>query len=104
MSSMQLQVLRKGAVYTCECAKCGATLYTHEWAHYDHNDRRDAMQAGTLPCDECFSGHADPGTFGPMRDMYAARLTMPGYLDSTEWTFGTNLRALVRTMKEMYGE
>lgn len=100
---MQLQITRKGALYSCECRSCGATLYTHEWADWDHNDRRDAMQDGTLPCDECFRGSADPETFGPLRSSYAARMTLPGYLDSTDWNYGTNLIALRRAMREMYG-
>jgi rRNA maturation protein Nop10 len=103
--TMQLQVTQKGALYTAECARCGATLYSHEWATFDHNDRRDAMQDGTLRCDECGNGTADPETFSAMPGRYyAARYSMPGYLDCTEWSYGTNRRALVRDVRDMYGD
>lgn len=103
MSFMQLDITQKGALYSCECSKCGAALYSHEWADWDHNERRDAMQAGTLRCDEC-SGRADPETFSqsPGR-FYAARYSAPGYLDRTDWTYGRNRRVLVREVREMYG-
>lgn len=103
MSFMQPDITAKGALYTCECAKCGATLYSHEWADWDHNDRRDAMESGTLRCDDC-SGHADPDTFSRMRGAYyAARYSAPGYLDRTEWQYGANKRALMATLRDMYG-
>lgn len=105
MSFMQLELTRKGSLYTCECSRCGATLYTHEWANWDHNERRDAMQDGTLRCDDCSTGRADPDTFGPMKGKYyAARYSAPGYLDRTEWTYGTNRRTIVREVRSMYGE
>ena len=117
MSFMQLQTTRKGALYSCECAKCGATLYSHEWAHADHNERRDAMQAGTLACDQCSIGRADPETFGACgprrfhfggdtapRVHYACRYSAPGYLDCTDWHYGTNWRALEREVRDMYGD
>jgi len=104
MSFMQPEITRKGALYTCECSRCGATMYTHEWATWDHNERRDAMQDGTLRCDECSAGYVDPDTFGPMRGAYyAARLSASGYLDCTEWSYGTNKRALMRDLRDMYG-
>lgn len=100
---MDLEITRKGALYSCECSKCGATLYAHEWATWDINERRDAMQDGSLRCDEC-SGHADPDTFSQHRGkFYAARLSASGYLDCTDWTYGTNRRVLARDVKEMYG-
>jgi len=101
---MQLQITHKGALYSADCRKCGLTLYCHEWAHDDNNDRRDAMQAGTLRCDEC-SGTADPETFMDHgRKWYAGRYSMPGYLDCTDWHYGTNLQYLTRELRDMYGE
>ena len=41
MSYMQLQIHPKGATYSADCAKCGSSIYTHEWANDDHNERRD---------------------------------------------------------------
>lgn len=102
MGFMQMQITAKGALYSCECTKCGATLYTHEWAHYDHNARRDAMQDGTLACDECASGRANPETFSelkPSRKWYAGRYSAPGYLDCTDWAFGRNRRALEKELR-----
>lgn len=104
MSHMKLEITPKGALYTCECDRCGATLYTHEWATWDHNERRDAMENGSLRCDEC-PGKANPETFGPMPGKYyAARYSAPGYLDCTDWTYGRNKRALIREVREMYGD
>jgi hypothetical protein len=63
------------------------------------------MQDGTLRCDECGTGTADPETFSAMPGRYyAARYSMPGYLDCTEWSYGTNRRALVRDVRDMYGD
>lgn len=107
MPFMKIETLRKGALYACECGKCGATLYAHEWAHADHNERRDAMQAGTLHCDRCAIGRANPETFAeckPSRGWYACRYSAPGYLDCTDWTYGTNRRRLERETRDMYGE
>jgi hypothetical protein len=79
-------------------------MYAHEWASGDFNEERDAMEAGTLRCVEC-SGTADPETFGKAaRPHYAARYSADGYLDCTEWRYGTNLRALVREVRDMYGD
>jgi hypothetical protein len=104
MAFMELELTDKGATYSCECARCGATLYTHEWAYMDHNERRDAMQAGTLCCDECCVGTADPSTFTKLRAQYAGRYQAPGYLDCTEWSFGTNKRELERELRSMYAD
>ena len=105
MSFMKLHVAPKGALYTCDCASCGATMYVHEWAHPDPNEARDAMQAGTLRCDECRTGCADPETFADLgRRWYAARYSADGYLDCTDWHYGTNRRALIRETREMYGD
>jgi len=100
---MKPETTQKGALYSCECAACGATLYSHEWATFDHNERRDAMEAGTLRCDECSRGRADADTFGRLADAHAARLSMAGYLDCTEWLFGADPDALRAELLEMYG-
>ena len=104
MGFMQLQVTPKGALYSCDCDRCGRTIYAHEWASYDPNGERDAMQDGSLACPDC-SGRADPETFMDHgRKHYAARYSAPGYMDCTEWEYGTNKRALVREVRSMYGE
>jgi NAD-dependent SIR2 family protein deacetylase len=101
---MRIFIYQKGALYTVECAKCGATLYTHEWTNDDHNNRRDAMQDGTLCCDDC-GGNADPETFSQMPGKYyAGRYSAPGFLDCTEWSYGRNKRALAKELRDMYGE
>jgi hypothetical protein len=104
MSFMELELTRKGATYSAECSKCGATMYTQEWAYCDHNERRDAMENGTLRCDECCIGRADTDTFTKERNQYACRYSAPGYLDCTDWNFGINKRQLERDVREMYGE
>lgn len=100
---MELQVTQKGALYSAECAKCGATIFAHEWASWDPNELRDAMESGGRCCKEC-GGCADPETFSYIGKHYAARYSMPGYLDCTEWTYGTNKRALIRDVRRGYGE
>ena len=99
---MKPEITQKGALYSWECAKCGATLYTHEWADFDHSERRDAMESGALSCDQCH-GRADADTFGRLDDAHAARLSMSGYLDCTEWTYGSSPDALRAQLDEMYG-
>lgn len=102
MSFMEMEITQKGALYTCECSRCGATLYTHEWADWDHNERRDAMESGILQCHYC-SGRANPETFGPMKGKYyAGRMSAPGYLDCTEWEYATSLRVLKRELRSLY--
>ncbi len=103
MSFMNLYITQKGALYAVDCSRCGCTNYTHEWVNDDHNNRRDAMQDGTLQCDEC-SSPVDPGTFHDCGRQYAARYSAPGYMDCTSWNYGTNKRALLRETREMYGE
>lgn len=104
MAFMELEVMKKGATYSCECDKCGMTLYTHEFADVDHNERRDAMKSGTLHCDEGCGGRANPETFCYEGKMYAGRYSAPGYLDCTPWMYGRNYRALVRELREIYGD
>ena len=99
---MELELTNKGALYCADCAKCGATLYAHEWAHAYNNDDRDALQAGTYRCDQC-GGFADPETFASCGRQYAARYSAPGYMDCTEWTFGRNKRQLIREVRDLYG-
>lgn len=80
-------------------------MFSHEWAHMDHNERRDAMEAGALRCDECVTGRANPETFGKCKGKhYAGRYSAPGYMDCTDWSYGTNKRDLIRELRDMYGE
>jgi hypothetical protein len=102
MSFMQLQITPKGATYCADCAKCGATLYSHEWATGYNNDDRDALRDGSYVCSEC-GGHADPETFTDCGRQYAARYSAPGYMDCTDWAYGRNKRELLRTVREIYG-
>jgi hypothetical protein len=101
---MELQIFKKGRLCSADCSRCGRTLYAHEWASGDFNEDRDAMQTGTLPCPDC-SGHADAGTFweSPRRNWYAGWYSAPGYMDCTDYSYGTNRRRLERELREMYG-
>lgn len=102
MAFMKIEITQKGALYSCDCAKCGATLYTHEWATWDHNEQRDAMENGTLRCQDC-GGNADPETFFKVpRKQYAGRYSAPGYMDCTDWEYGSNKRRLERELRDMY--
>ncbi len=103
MTFMEIQIYNKGALYAADCAKCGCTNYTHEWTNDDHNDRRDAMQNGTLRCDEC-GGKTDPETFAQCKNSYAGRYSAPGYMDCTDFSYNTNRRRLERELRMMYGE
>lgn len=102
MAFMELETLNKGRLYSANCAKCGCSLFTHEWAYSEHNERRDEMQAGTLRCDQCSIGRADPDTFMDCGMQYACRYSAPGYLDCTDWNYGKNLRLLEREVRQMY--
>lgn len=101
MSFMQPEITAKGALYSCDCAKCGATMYAHEWASNDPNSDRDAMKDGTLRCAEC-GGRADPETFTECGRQYAGRYSAPGYLDCTDWNFDTSKRRLLKTLRDLY--
>jgi hypothetical protein len=101
---MQYQITPKGTLVSADCARCGATHYAHEWASWDFNEARDALQAGTYRCTDC-GCPTDPDTYYEApRKHYAARLSMPGYLDCTDWSYGTNARELRKHIRDMYGE
>lgn len=100
--NMKLTTYEKGATYFADCAKCGATMASHEWYHGDNNERRDAMQNGTLQCDVCCSGKANPDTFHDAGRMYACHYTMPGYLDQTEPMYGKNRRKLEKEVRDFH--
>lgn len=100
---MKMQIFKKGALYSADCNRCGSTMFTHEWFNDDHNDRRDAMQAGTLQCNDC-SGHADADTFHYCGRQYAGWYSMPGYLDCTDVHYDKNLRRLKSELRDFYGD
>lgn len=104
MSFMDMQVFHKGALYSADCRRCGHTNFTHEWFHVDHNERRDAMQSGTLLCDECATGTVDPDTFGSRGQQYAGWYSASGYMDCTDVHYGKNLRELKRELRLYYGD
>ncbi len=104
MAFMELYIYQKGALYSADCAKCGCTNYTHEWVNDDHNERRDAMENGTLACDECAIGTVDADTFMSLGRQYAGRYSADGYMDCTHWHYGKNKRELERELKDMYGD
>ncbi|HEV2178363.1 MAG TPA: hypothetical protein VGU20_31195 [Stellaceae bacterium] len=103
MSFMQMLIYEKGALYAADCGKCGATHYAHEWTTDAFNDERDAMQAGTLRCNEC-GGSIDASTFITCKRSYAGRYSAPGYMDCTDWHYDANLRRLKKELRDMYGD
>ena len=100
MAFMEFQIIRKGRLASCDCAKCGQTNYWHEWVHDGQ-----AEDLKTSRCQEC-GGEMDADTFweSRSRNYYAARFSAPGYMDCTEWDYGKNARKLEREVKDMYGE
>jgi hypothetical protein len=102
-SFMQLYTTRKGATYLRDCSNCSTTHYSHEFAHDDHNERRDAIQAGTLCCEECGRAIGTSCNVYKYR-MYAGRYSANGYLDCTDWSFNANIRKLRHQLVELYGE
>lgn len=103
MAFMELEITQKGHLYCADCAKCGTTIYSHEWATWDNNGTRDALQDGTARCDQC-GGNANPDTFFDCGMQYAARYSASGYLDCTDWSYGKNKRDLIREVKAMYSD
>ena len=96
MQTKEVEVTARGELYSADCRRCGYMNYTHEWAYLDHNERRDAMEAGTLRCCNC-GGTVDPETFTALgKHWYAARGVMPGFLDCTDKEFGETRRGLKR--------
>ena len=106
MSFMQLQIYQKGALYAADCSKCGATIYSHEWINGDHNELRDALQAGTpVACGICGCyAPAVPDSFIDCGKQYAGRYSAPGYMDCTDWSYSKNKRTLARELRDMYGD
>jgi hypothetical protein len=105
MAFMQMQIIKKGALYCADCSKCGQTIYTHEWVNEDHNDFRDALERGEpIACDCGCYAPADASTFQDCGKQYAGRYSAPGYLDCTDWSYSRNKRTLARDLRDMYGE
>jgi hypothetical protein len=104
LSTMQFQITPKGALVCADCSYCGTTQYAHEWASWDFNESRDALQAGTYRCTDCGRNTDANRYYEATSKRYAARLSMPGFLDCTDWEYGTNARELRRRIRNMYGD
>lgn len=103
MAFMKLYVYDKGVLHTADCAQCGSPIFHHEWIG-DYDTQPDAMRAGTAPCPQCANGRADPSTVRRVPGLhYAARYSADGYMDCTEWHYGTNKRELIREVRGLYG-
>ena len=100
MGFMQLQLMQKGRLATCECSHCGQTHYWHEWADYGQ-----AEDLKSARCNEC-GRELDPETYweSKSRNWYAGRYSAPGYLDCTDWNYGTNWRKLNAELRMLYGD
>ena len=103
MSFMQMQIYRKGQVYTADCSRCGQTHHSHEWTTDDFNNDRDAMQSGEARCPEC-NGKLDPDSFTNCGKQYAGMYSAPGYMDRTDTHYSPNKKTLARELRDMYGE
>lgn len=100
MGFMKMQITRKGRLATIECAKCGQTIYWHEWV-----SDGQAEDLKDWACPEC-GRKADTETYweSRSRNWYAGRYSAPGYLDCTEWNYSKNLRKLKAELRDYYGE
>lgn len=103
MAHMQMYIYDKGATYSADCSRCGATHIIHEWTTDAFAGDRDAMREGALRCDHC-GGTMDPDTFHAGRRMYAGRYSAPGYLDCTDWHYHANLRTLTAELRDAYAD
>lgn len=100
MSFMSMYIYDKAPTYTAECEGCGATLY----AHPDTGCSEDDLRSGAAQCDQCVDGHADPETVRYAGKLYAGRYSANGYMDCTDWHYGSNLRELKKELRDIYGE
>lgn len=100
MAFMELQISQKGRLASIECSKCGMTHYWHEWT-----SDGQAEDLKSSSCNEC-GRPLDPETYwkSPSRNYYAGRYSAPGYMDCTDWEYGKNKRALIRELKDLYGD
>lgn len=106
-SFMQLWISKKGSLYSCDCAKCGMTAYSHEWiSDTVLNEQSMWKQQSPLSgprCPDC-GGAFDLSTFRYEGKQYAGRYTAPGYMDCTDWSYSPNHKTLAKVLREMYGE
>jgi hypothetical protein len=100
MSFMELFIYRKGATYSADCDKCGASIYWHEWTS---DGQSDDLKEGRAPCPHCH-GRSDPDTFMYCGRQYAGRYSAPGYMDCTDWSYSPNKRTLARELRDLYGD
>jgi len=97
---MQLFIYEKAPLYSANCDNCGATIFAHP-----HTGTFEAeLRAGKAPCSECTIGHASPETVSYEGRQYAGRYSAPGYLDCTDWYYGTDADALEAELRELYGD
>lgn len=100
MPFMEMYITRKGRLASCDCSKCGATNYWHEWA--SDGSAADLKEGRCVDCD----GPLDAETYweSRSRNYYAGRYSAAGYLDCTDWNYGKNRRKLERELRDMYGD
>jgi hypothetical protein len=95
---MEPEILRKGNLYSCDCQHCGATNYWHEWHSEGSSDDLWQQQ-----CEECCKqlGESPDDATQCKGKYYAGRMSMPGYLDCTQWEYETSLARLKKSLREM---
>lgn len=96
---MQLFIYQKAPTFTADCAGCGATIY----AHPDTGETEESLRDGSAHCDQCCD-YADPDTVSAAGMLYAGRYSAPGYMDCTDWHYGSNLRELETELRDLYGD
>ena len=100
MSFMEMYIYDKAPTYTADCDTCGATI----WAHPDTGVSVAELRSGHAECPQCASGHANPDTVTFAGTLYAGRYSANGYMDCTDWHYGSNLRELKKELRDIYGE
>ena len=104
MSFMNLYMADKGALWTADCERCGSSLFLHEHVH-GLAAMPDAEVCANWKCDNCVVGFADESSVAKVpRPQYAGRYSAPGYMDCTDWHYGSNYRELCRELEELYGD
>lgn len=107
MAFMKMWISRKGALYSCDCSRCGQTSYSHEWVSDTILNTPNEWKAdGPMRGEHCpgCGGEFDTDTFRYCGRQYAGRYSADGYMDCTEWSYDPNHRRLARELRYMYGD
>jgi hypothetical protein len=109
MGFMQIEVLEKARVFEVDTTL--GTFYVPNTVVVPHPALKEgvAIEADDEIAPGLIAALVDYVEGGPtsiqeitLRFGYLGRYQAPGYMDATDWMFGTNYRELVRELKQMY--